>query len=435
MLGKMYKCVFFCLLLVGKAMAQDALTVQEAIALALQKNYSILVAKNQQEIARVQNNAGNAGLSPTLSLNGGLTSANLNSYQVFSTGAVQDKTGAKSNGLAGTVNADWTVFDGLRMFAIRKRLSMNETLSALDLKRQMENTVFDVISLYFNVVRVKQLIAAAKQDLQIYEERRKIAELRQAVGSDSKVEVLLSKSDENRARSVIVQLELDLLTSKTSLNTLLGRRIDIDFNAVDSIAVNYNPTLDELKKTVYTSNTALLMSKQSEMIFGESVKEARALTLPFLTVNGSYVYARTESQSGFLFSNRQNGLNLGLTGKWVFFSGGKNLNLIKERNILALNQRLITEQTQLQVDAVVYVNYQSYLLNKQIVVMEYQNLLDSKEVQNISLERYKIGKANLLETIETQKNLEIAQVRYINALYAIKLAEASLLRVNGNLVK
>ena len=74
-------------------------------------------------------------------------------------------------------------------------------------------------------------------------------------------------------------------------------------------------------------------------------------------------------------------------------------------------------------------------MNKQIVDLESQNLLDSKEVQVVSLERYKIGKSNLLETIETQKNLEDAQVRYINALYAIKIAETELLRVNGSLVK
>jgi outer membrane protein TolC len=136
-----------------------------------------------------------------------------------------------------------------------------------------------------------------------------------------------------------------------------------------------------------------------------------------------------------VFFNRQAGLNAGITASWLLFNGNKNSRLVKERNILALNQKYITEQTQLQIDAVVYNNYKSYLLNKQIVDLELQNLKDSKEVQNVSLERYKIGKANLLETIETQKNLEDAQVRYINALYAIKIAETELLRVNGSLVK
>ena len=95
----------------------------------------------------------------------------------------------------------------------------------------------------------------------------------------------------------------------------------------------------------------------------------------------------------------------------------------------------MTEQTQLQVDAVVYTNYKAFVMNKSIVDLELQNLNDSKEVQTVSLERYKIGKSTLLETIETQRNLEEAQVRYINAVYSVKVAETELLRANGNLVK
>jgi outer membrane protein TolC len=106
-----------------------------------------------------------------------------------------------------------------------------------------------------------------------------------------------------------------------------------------------------------------------------------------------------------------------------------------ERNILFLNQKYMTEQIQLQVDGQVYNSYKTYELNKTIVELEKQNLMDSKEVLDVSIERYKVGKANLLETIETQKNLEDAQVRYIEALYAIKMAETDLLRVNGSLVK
>jgi outer membrane protein TolC len=433
MLLRIYTCLLVCSLF--RVSAQEALAVDDAIKIALEKNFSVLILKNQKEIAGLQNNLGNAGMSPTVSLNGSLSNSNINSYQVFNNGTVQDRPGATARGISASLNADWTVFDGLRMFFIRKRLGMNEQLTALQLKQQMENTVYDVISAYYNVVRVKQLITAARQNLTIYEERRKIAVVRQEIGSDSRVEVLLSKSDENKARSAIIQLELELLNTKTRLNTLLGRAIDVDFSTADSIVVNYNPAIDELKKNVVSSNSGILISKQNELIAAQLVSEARASYLPFITVSGAYIYTRTRSEAGFVLSNRQNGLNLGVTGRWTIFNGGRNNKLVQERNILALNQRLISDQTKLQVDALVYINYQSYLLNRKIVEMELQNLADSKEVQNISLERYRVGKANLLETIETQKNLEDAQVRYINALYSIKLSEADLLRVNGELVK
>lgn len=117
------------------------------------------------------------------------------------------------------------------------------------------------------------------------------------------------------------------------------------------------------------------------------------------------------------------------------FNGNKNNKLIKERNILYLNQRYKTEFIQQQIDAQVFNSYKSFQLNKEIMELELQNLKDSKDVLNVSLERYKVGKANLLETIETQKNLEEAQTRYMEALYSIKIAEADLLRANGSLIK
>lgn len=415
--------------------AQSVLTIEDAIKTGLEKNYAVLMVKNEQEIAKLQNNFGNAGMSPTVSINGNMSLANINSYQEFSTGVIQEKNGAQSNNAGASVNVGWMIFDGLKMFAVKKRLGLNEQLSAIELKQQMENTVYEIVSAYYSVVKINELIKAAKQNLSIYEERKKIAKLKYEIGSDSKVDLLLSQSNENKAKSAIVQLELQLLNAKTKLNSLLNKPVDTDFTTTDSIVVNYNPNIDDLKKEVSKSNSSVLISKQNESIISQSIKEARSANLPFVQLNGAYNFTRAQSQAGIVFLNRQAGLNAGVTAGWLLFNGTKNSKLVKERNILYLNQKYATEQIQQQIDGQVYNSYKTYLLNKSIVDLEKQNLADSKEVLDVSIERYKVGKANLLETIETQKNLEDAQVRYIEALYAIKLAETDLLRANGSLVK
>ena len=433
--SKKFILIYILIGVITNIFSQSILTVEDAIKIGLEKNFSILIVKNQQEIAKAQNNMGNAGMSPTVSLNGNLNLANVNSHQEFNTGVIQDKNGAQSNNTGASANLSWMVFDGLKMFAIKKRLNQNEQLSSILLKQQMENTVYDIISTYYSVVKIVELIKAAKQNLSIYEERKKIAKLKLDIGSDSQVDFLLSQSDENKAKSAIIQLQLQLLTAKIKLNTLINKPVDADFETTDSIVVNYNPNIDELKKDVVKSNSSILMSKQNELIIEQSIKEARAANLPFVQLNGAYNFTRSQSQAGQVYLSKQLGLNGGLTAGWLLFNGTKNSKLVKERNILYLNQKYTTEQMQLQVDGQVYNSYKTFILNKQIVELEKQNLIDSKSVLNVSLERYRIGKANLLETIETQKNLEEAQVRYIEALYAIKIAETDLLRVNGSLVK
>lgn len=436
MLEKMFRYTTLLFIVsINIAKGQEQLKLDEAIRIALQKNYAIQTASNALEIAQSQNNIGAAGMSPTISVNGGLSNSVLNSNQVFNTGATQDRTGAKSSGINASLNADWLIFDGMRMFAVKKRLAMNEALSSISMKAQAESIIYEVMLAYYDVARLTELLKAGRENIRLYEERKKIADVRLQIGSDSKVESMLASADLNRALSAQYQLELQLLQAKTKVNTLLLRSSAIDFVAADSMSLSWNPAIEDLKKAAGTGNSNVLLARQNELIAAQSLAEARSSNLPFVTVNGAYIFTKTQSQAGFLFSNKQTGLNLGLTARWVLYNGGRNSNLQKERSIQVLNQKLLTEETLSQIDALVYVQYQSYVLNQKIVELEKNNLRDAKELQTISLERYRVGKAAVLETIETQKNLEDAQSRYVNALYATKVAEAALLKSNGSLVK
>src|SRR6478609_225152 len=218
-------CFVILLFVSSSVFSQQVLTVDEAIKIGLEKNYSVLIVKGQQEIAKVQNNLGNAGMSPNLTATGNYNLANLNSFQEFATCATQEKNGAKSNALGGSLNLSWTVFDGLKMFAVKKRLNMNEEYSAVALRKQMENTIFEIITSYYDIVRFKELIKAENQNLSIYTERKKISQLKYEIGSASKVDMLLSQTDENKAKGTIIQLELNLLNAKAALNTLLTRPV------------------------------------------------------------------------------------------------------------------------------------------------------------------------------------------------------------------
>ncbi len=429
---KFFSIIF---LINGFLQAQELLTLEEALKIGLEKNYAVLISKNNKEISKFQNNLGNAGMSPSVTLNGSLNFANVNSHQEFATGVTQDKTGAASNNLGSSVNAVWNVFDGLKMFAVKKRLQLNEGLTAIQLKQQMEVTTYSIILGYYDIVRINELLKAGQQNLSIYEERKKIAQMKLDIGSDSKVDLLLTESEQNKAKSDQLQLELQLTIAKVNLSNLLVRAVDIDFKTADTIVSSYDPSIDELKKSVLINNTGVLISKQNELILDQTITEARSVNLPLVQLNGAYVFTRNQSQAGIVLLNQQLGLNAGLTASWLIFNGNKNRRLVQERQLNLLNQKYVTEQTKLSVDAVVYINYQNYLTNKKILELEQENLKNSLEILNISLERYKIGKATFLETQETQKNLEDSQTRYFNALYNTKKAETELLKANGGLVK
>jgi outer membrane protein len=409
--------------------------IEDAIQIALQKNFNVQIARNNQQIAKELNVAGNAGLSPTVSVNGGINTSLLNSYQEFNNGTTQDRPGASATGMSASLNADWLIYDGGRMFAIKKRLTMEEARAVIELKQQMESTVYEVISAYYNIVRIKALIRAAGQNLSIYDERLKIASMKFDIGSDSKVDLLLTRSDKNKAQSAIVQLQQELMNVMSDFNVMLGRRPESEFLTADSLQVNYEPVPEDLRKSALSMNNALQLSRMSEKIAELSVREARSGILPSLQASGAYLFNTSQSQAGFILYNRQTGFTGGLSARWVIFSGQKNRSLISQRSILQQNQKLFTEQMSQDIDGLVFIQYKSFQLSSQILKLEKDNIRDAQELSQISLERYRIGKAPLLETMEVQRNLEETQVRYINALYAMKQSEAKLLKVSGQLVK
>lgn len=415
--------------------AQELLTVEDAIKAALEKNHALLIARGNVNRAQSLNNAGEAGLLPSLNFIAGYNGSSLNSYQEFATGGTQLRNGAQSNAANAALNASWVVFDGLNRFTAKKQLGNAEERSVITFKEQMEATVYETIAAYYNIVRIDELQKASQQNLTVYDERQKISRVKNEIGSGSKVDLLLIQADYNKVKSALLQLELEKWNAKVRLNTLMGRSADADFQVTDSIPLTYSPVYEDLKKSVINSNPSLQLARLSEQQAQLNVKALRGQLFPVIQLNASYSFLRSQNQAGLLMLNRQNGINGGIQANWSLFNGMARQKRIKEAQLSVLNNQYQTQSTTLVVDAGVFSQYKMFELNRQISRLEEQNLQDAITLQTISLERYRSGKATVLETMEAQRLLEETQARAIQARYNCKLAETGLLRLNGQLVK
>src|SRR3954465_3468488 len=66
------------------------------------------------------------------------------------------RNGVRTSNLNYGVSLNWTLFDGMRMFATREKLTELEALGALNLKAQIVNSVAVVINNYYGIVRQKE---------------------------------------------------------------------------------------------------------------------------------------------------------------------------------------------------------------------------------------------------------------------------------------
>lgn len=414
--------------------AQERLSLSDAVALALRNNYSILISKNETEMSANNNTSGNAGFLPSLNVNAAGSKSVNNTKQNYSSGIEVNKNNVSSNNLSAGAALNWTIFDGFKMFATHNKLAELQSKGELNLKIEIENAVSKIITSYFSVVKNKQLLKASDAAIAVYRDRARIAETKFNIGSASKLELLQAKVDLNAQRSAQLKEQTALANSKTDLNQLLARDVNMDFDVTDSIVISYQPKLDDLKKTVINQNTTLLSAQKDLSISSYTMKEIESQRYPKIGLNANYNYSRAENQVGFILLNQNAGLNYGFTVSWNLFNGFNTTQQIKNSKLDYQNYSLHLNDIKSQIEAELLQSFKNFEDALEVLKLEEENLLLAKENVTVAFERFRLGNSSQLELKEAQKSLDDADNRTISARYDAKVAETELMRLNGELV-
>src|SRR5688572_9440688 len=147
--------------------AQEKVSIEQVVALALERNYDIKLAQNILLSTSTDDKYAPGAFLPTLNATGTRVWNNNNQKQKLANGDDVERNGVESNIMTGSVQLQWMLFDGTRMFATRERISQIEEQGELFVKEQMVNTIAQVITNYHNIVRQKQQIKAILEQMDV----------------------------------------------------------------------------------------------------------------------------------------------------------------------------------------------------------------------------------------------------------------------------
>lgn len=426
------------LLFSGQLFAQTKLlTEEEAIATALQNNYEIQLLRNDSVVYALNKSYENAAFYPRINATSNLVFNNNNTKQKLADGTIRQSKSIRSNNFQNSINLNWVLFDGFKMFISRDKLTEMQKLGDLSIKNEIVQTISDVIKAYYGIVRQKQQLQAINEQMQLNEERQKLAEKKLGVGLGAKPEVLQSKLDLN-AQKVARLNQLSLIEQlKQQLNMLMNVTQGTQYEVSDNIPFRNDILLSDVLNTAKEKNAELLLLQQNKRIAEFTLRERKAERFPTLSFNSAYNFNKTTNQTVLnnftpLF-NRNYGFNYGLSLSIPILNNYNLRRNIKLAENELLYQDLLYKYKARQIENSINVAYRNYLFHKEILAFEEENIKLAKESVFISKERLKLGVTNVLELRETQKTLEDAYNRLIAARYNTKLAETELLRLNGDL--
>ncbi|MEX0823874.1 MAG: TolC family protein, partial [Balneolaceae bacterium] len=226
--------VFFLITGIQFVHSQDVLTVEEAIQIGLNNNYGIQLSQNEFEIASNNRTLGNAGFLPAIELSASQTER-VEDSKFEAGGESRTTSGARSSVRNAAINLDWTIFDGLQMFAAFDRLTELEKMGEQSFRLDAELLVSQIINSYYNIIRLSEQLNVLQNTVEVSLERIEIEETKVDLGSGSEYELLQARSDLSADRAALIREQNILTEAKITLNQLLSRNPDTDFKVSGNI--------------------------------------------------------------------------------------------------------------------------------------------------------------------------------------------------------
>lgn len=423
-------------------LAQDTLqlSVEQAIATALQNNYDIQISRNDSLVAAINYSYRNAALFPTLNAAGTKLFNNNAQSQTYESGTVRSRSGILSNNFNYGLNANWILFNGLKMFIARNALNEYVARGSFTIQNQISTTVSDVIKTYYDIVRQKQLLRNIQEQMTSSSTRLQLAKYKFEVGVGIKPDVLQAQVDLNQQKAAAVNQRAIINQRKQDLNQLMNVPQNLNYDVSDTIAVDNSLLLADILNSIHQSNPQLLLFKKNIDIAKVNVRLARADLFPTVSLISAYNFARTSSSTVVnpLFQpllNVNKGFNYGLTISVPIFNNYKIRQQIKQAQLAVTYQQLLYQNQQSTVNRDVVKAYESYLAQQQIVAISDSSVIYARENLFIQKERYRIGNVTFIELRTAEQSVADAETTLITARYNLKVAETDLLRLRGALVR
>lgn len=434
--SRLWIAAALCCSTVWQATAQNVLTLNDAIQQALSKNFDLQIARNDEEVANLLNNWGNAGRLPTVSATAGYNFSNNSLDQRLSNGTNIKRNGASFQSENASVVAQWRVFNGYRVVAAKSRLEEQQKIANLNVRQQANVLVYNVISSYINLLRFQAQQKANQETLSLFEERMKLAENRFNIGVAGKSDYLQAAADYNAAKTNIMTIENNIEQEKVRLNNILSRNPSETFTTSDaSITDVAFDDRDKILAAVDTLNPSLLMARSQLAVLYQQQREINANRLPTVTLNAGAGLNNSVNSAGFTLRNTTYGPNAGIQLAIPIFQGGVVKQNLKVNSVQQKSQQIQIESLRNDLMTALAAAYNNYNNAKKLYDLELQTLEVVKENNVIAMERFRKASITSVELRQTQINLIESQTRMINARYQMKQAEADVMLVMGKLVE
>ena len=410
-----------------------AMTIEEAVNLALENNYSYRIS--QEEVKQYRSRVWqNLGFLPTLSVSGYKNlKEKLQTFEFPS--MVPGEPGQKIT-IDFTKNYEFTfqlvqpVFTGGKIAHAFRNAQLDLELAKERERNARADTVLQVKRSFYGILVLRELLQAQQEAQQLAENNLATVRVRYDQGMASQYDLLRAELAVSLIKPELLKVENQLRLSILGLKNMLlipeNREIEIKGELG---LTNFSSQLDSLVQSSLNLRSEIKQLRLEQKKTNNLLKMTFAQFLPDFSIVASTSYRSDLFK--FTHKNWENYYTINLAVSFPIFTGMKRSAQVGEmyvlRRILDLNLKQLKEGTRLEVESKLFTIQQEY----ESIQMGMKNMESAREGVRIAELSYQEGMITILELNSSYNELTRAKVAYLQALYNHNIAIAELEKITG----
>ncbi|MFW6222742.1 MAG: TolC family protein [Bacteroidota bacterium] len=410
------------------AQEKQNLGLEDALNKALQNNFGIIMTRKSEDIADLQNAWGNTGALPNIQF---ISSGNISEY-------FEDNDIYTTQQLNSLVELNWTIFRGFSARIKKSRLEEMEKLSAGNTAVVIENTIYNVILAYYNILLTDEQASIAQNNMELSRDRYKRGEYSKEIGVMDTYELLQAKNAYLKDSSDFISAKAAYRNAIRELNYHMAEPLDSVYQFIsqfspDTSGFEYADLENQMLKNNHTLKNQYMNLELARL----DMKSSKSAYYPSISLKGSAGYSDQEQNYENLNRfNQGNGYNtsVGISITYKIFDGNSRKRAVEvarlERDISEVQAKEMEQDLKNQLAQ----EFELYKVRKQLLRVAHENMESAELNLSLSREKLQSGAINSFNFRDVQQVYMNAAYEYQNAVFRVIQSHHTLLRLTGGII-
>jgi outer membrane protein TolC len=430
------------LVLAAPLPAQEALTLRQAVSLALRSNPLVAAADAGEKEAEARIRQARSGLLPRVQFSESLQRGN-NPVFVFSSLLTQHRFIEESFAI-GRLNrpdalsnhqsrlmVEQVIFDARQTSHTVEAARFTRQIATEDTRRSQSDIILNVLRTYLAAVLAEKSLEVARQSVESAHADLKRAESIYQSGRSTQADVLALRVHLAAVQEQKIRASNDLAVARAALNDALGVSLDRPFELttpLDSKAAAPETTLEEYRGLAAECRPEMRQAELAQSLARKQQQIARAAYWPQVVFQGIVEADRPNFHS-------KGGTNwfTAVTLRWNLWDGGETRARVEQARFAESRAKAIQKHTDSAIHLEVRKAYLGLNAAAERVEVASTAVAEAEEAHRIIQNRHQAGLITITELLRSEAALTAARTRRLAAVYDHRVAAATLEHAAGTL--